>query len=482
MKPSTHTLLMLALLAALASSCTQGVPRPTEAERRAVEPIKVVWAASPGWPEVSLYPESTSQFVLDAMLQGVLAGLPSAGGSDDPAAALVGLAIVAGVAAYQSVAPAPRLAQPNPELHAMLEADRLHGDLSAGVACAGHALLPERFKAPCRSMDAVAGGAAADNAATTERPTLAVGVKRAELRSDSGFGYYVRFRAHARLMESAVPMDATYERDLVYRSRQRPLDEWLKGNGALLAAEWRHARDVLAQRIVEEWFLVVTTPEDHEGGIVRNMREFMGKPEICGLTPADRLLNVNPKQPMASVLTSSRPAHPPTLDVVPGAREIELAWAAFPNTDVLPDRSLWAGVSNVTYEVRVWSVGNIDTPEPVVDIKGLREPAYRLTGITPDLVYRWSVRARYRQNGAMRVLPWTHAAVTDQRGVPGMYSARMERLGCVYERLENRLVFGFRIHEQRPPARSPECGSALWRRPCEPGENPDPGRSADHDG
>lgn len=122
-----------------------------------------------------------------------------------------------------------------------------------------------------------------------------------------------------------------------------------------------------------------------------------------------------------------RPLFPPqkfSLDrnklstVVLGNRQPTFRWEPFPGAheayglspeeifvDVEPER-----VSDVTYELRVWkTVGEGESVGPVVYEKaGLRTTSHKIERpLDRATVYFWSVRARFRVDGVVRVSEWS---------------------------------------------------------------------------
>ena len=85
-----------------------------------------------------------------------------------------------------------------------------------------------------------------------------------------------------------------------------------------------------------------------------------------------------------------------------------------------------ARLSNVTYEVKIWRVEQLEPIEVVYDRKGLRQPRHRVeVSLEAGQRYYWSVRARFELDGKTRVSEWSLAFVP--RSSSGFNARRLER-------------------------------------------------------
>ena len=71
-----------------------------------------------------------------------------------------------------------------------------------------------------------------------------------------------------------------------------------------------------------------------------------------------------------------------------------------------------AAVSDVRYDLRIWTVHVRAPGEVAYEIDGLSEPYHAITrDLKPDTEYYWSVRARFNLNGQPRVSEWSLSQV-----------------------------------------------------------------------
>jgi len=67
-----------------------------------------------------------------------------------------------------------------------------------------------------------------------------------------------------------------------------------------------------------------------------------------------------------------------------------------------------ASVSDVRYELRIWTVIDESAGQIAYEIEGLTEPFHKIERpLKPDTKYYWSVRARFSVNGQPRYSEWS---------------------------------------------------------------------------
>ena len=91
----------------------------------------------------------------------------------------------------------------------------------------------------------------------------------------------------------------------------------------------------------------------------------------------------------------------------PSTSRPELRWESLPLNAFAPRFTL----SEVCYDLRVF-----DGPAAVYSRDGLTEPRHRVEMLlTPGKTYTWTVRARFRVDGARRRTEWTQRESSERR-------------------------------------------------------------------
>ena len=134
----------------------------------------------------------------------------------------------------------------------------------------------------------------------------------------------------------------------------------------------------------------------------------------CGAAPVSGFAPVYPK-----LTFSPGPPSAPmdTLDWTKvDSLQPTLRWEPFPGTHqaflgaeikpfIVMDHD---SVSDVTYELRIWTIENRVPADLVYERQWLTEPFHQLEQpLKPDTKYYWSVRARFTVNGQPRVTEWS---------------------------------------------------------------------------
>ena len=103
-----------------------------------------------------------------------------------------------------------------------------------------------------------------------------------------------------------------------------------------------------------------------------------------------------------------------------GSLQPLLRWETFPrSSDLRNDKQgVIATARDVTYELRIWRVGDNVAMKIVYERKGLPAPRHRVeVRLEPDAEHFWSVRARFRAGEETRVIPWSFSKVPR---IPGL--------------------------------------------------------------
>ena len=264
-----------------------------------------------------------------------------------------------------------------------------------------------------------------------------VKVTEAGFRGGSGSQPSVSFYLNTRIRLLATDNGSEiYTRDFQYLSRQLPFAEWFTNGSRELLSGFGQAFDSLADRIVDELFIVTNFP--FESGLWA----FPGTPEFgcCWFYP------VYPEVKYTSLGHSIRSG-------TPGIRirytEVDslqplFKWEAFPRPrDLKPSNaSILNNVSDVTYDLKIWEATN-DFPDRLVyDISGLNRPEHRPTiSLNSRTKYFWTFRARYKFSGQSQVTRWAFSNIPSN--VPSDYPQRRPGGICDLDAIPSTNYFRF---------------------------------------
>ncbi len=214
--------------------------------------------------------------------------------------------------------------------------------------------------------------------------------------------------ASVRMIDTATGGNL-YTRDFRYLSEERAFDEWLENDAKQLAIGFEDARKDLADRILDELFLVTEFPFD-SGLWAFPWQAHFG---TCWLKPIypeyktgsfrSSLLKSADEMRKDMILYSEVDSLQPTL-----------RWEPFPRPrDHKPkNESLISQIKDVTYDLKIWQATN-DYPERLVcDATALPEPQFQLPyPLKHGTKYFWTFRARYTLNGQPQVSRWAFSLV-----------------------------------------------------------------------
>ncbi len=243
--------------------------------------------------------------------------------------------------------------------------------------------------------------------------------------------------AEAQLIDTATGKPAAL-RGLVYVGPRRAHQLWTQEDAALTRTEVERAYRTLAERIVE--------------GLVLQVDE--GMKQSRWPSAADPLANtcdLAPRSPQPTrdggYAVPMRPEESSVESVTP-----MLAWEMAPVVDRTPPDSVnWrpgetptptevvreapppgAKGSDLTYDLRIWSVVDGAPDALVYERQRLSQPQHRVeTALEPGSTYFWSVRMRYVVDGRERATRWSAA---DQ---PPFFLPPPLRAALFYSRMEN---------------------------------------------
>jgi len=246
----------------------------------------------------------------------------------------------------------------------------------------------------------------------------------AGFRGGSGGQPKVSFYMNARIRLVATPNGAEiYTRDFQYLGRERPFVEWFSDGSRELLSGFKQAMVTLADRIVDELFLVTEFPFDS------GLWALPGQPEFgsCWLRP------IYPELNYSSLWDALRTNTPGTQIRYTNVDSLQplLQWESFPRSrDRKPENMpLLNQISDVSYDVKIWEASS-DYPERLVhDIRGLDAPQLRFDlPLKPSAKYFWTFRARYKLAGEVQLTRWAFSNIPSN--APADYPQRPAGGAC----------------------------------------------------
>lgn len=214
-----------------------------------------------------------------------------------------------------------------------------------------------------------------------------------------------------------------YTRDFQFLSRERPFKEWFSDNSRDLISGFQQAMGVLAERIVDELFIVTNFPFDS------GLWAFPGQPEFgtCWFQP------LYPEIKYSSLWDSMRKNEPGIKILYTPVNSLRpvLKWESFPRPrDQIPaNASILDQIGRVTYDLKIWEAPN-DYPERLVfDMTGLADTRYQpAVDLKPKTQYFWSFRARYTLANQPQVTRWAFSNIPSN--TPDDYPRRQAGGSC----------------------------------------------------
>jgi len=243
--------------------------------------------------------------------------------------------------------------------------------------------------------------------------------------------------AEAQLVDTATGQPVAL-RGLVYVSPRHAHQRWTQEGAVLTRTEIERAHQTLAERIVEGMVLQVDDVTQRSGWLTR------ADPlaDMCDLAPR----SPQPKRD-GGYAALVRPEEFSVESVTP-----TLAWELAPVVDRTPPDSVnWrpgetpaptevvrkalppgTRESDITYDLRIWSVVDGAPGELVYERERLSQPQHRVeTALEPDSTYFWSVRMRYIVDGRERARRWSAASV------PPFFFPPSLRAALFYSRMDD---------------------------------------------
>jgi hypothetical protein len=245
-----------------------------------------------------------------------------------------------------------------------------------------------------------------------------VQITEAGFRGGSSSQPRVRFYLNARIrLLTTDNVTEIYTRDFQYLSREHPFAEWFSDGSRELLSGFEQAMVTLADRIVDELFIVTDFP------FSTGLWAFPGQPEFgsCWFRP------IYPELKYTSLRYSIRHNSRGIEIRYPEVDSLQplFRWEAFPRPrDIKPDNAtVLSQIADVSYDLKVWEATG-DYPERLVyDISGLHAPQHRLSfPLKQKTKHFWTIRARYKLAGQSQVTRWAFSSIPSN--VPSDYPQR----------------------------------------------------------
>ena len=260
----------------------------------------------------------------------------------------------------------------------------------------------------------------------------------AGFRGGSGSRPVVSFylNARTRLLEIQTG-NLIFARDFQFMSHSLPIADWFSNRSQALATSFVQALQGLAERIIDELFLVTRFPFDSGYWTLPGQPEFGAcwfRPLYPELKYTSLLYSIRTGQPGVHILYTDVDSLQPTLK-----------WEAFPRPrDQKPDNhTVLEKISNVSYDLKIWEAPNGYPERLIIDVSGLSEPQYQpVIELKPKTRYFWTFRTRYHLAGQAQVSRWAFSNIPSN--VPGEYPARPAGGNCDIDGIPNTNYFRFK--------------------------------------
>ena len=434
----THrrTIAALTAVAVLVSACTTMPSPPTPEVRAKLGQVAVVALPQPPEGEFHTFAKGRAVGTAKGALGGGLYGLAyaagtGAGGGPYASAAMAIAALVftvvgAGMGAivgHETAVPAKTAQEIQSRIEAVLGSMRL----SDGVAEALRARAIERPDVATRGFRQTAYAssytALADQGVDT---VLEISIPVAGFRGGEGKAPSIAFYMTARVRAlRAGDNHEHYARDFLYSSPERSFGDWFADGAAPFAREFESATRALAERILDELFLVTAFP------FPSGMWAPPGDPAFstCWFRP------IYPERQLRPLYDFMR--HPQVLDpqrdmllypVVDSLRPT-LEWEPLPRPrDRRPEnQDVIAGLKDVQYDLKIWEANDGHPGRLVYDRPGLTESRHRLTyPLGPATRYFWTFRARYQLDGEPQATRWAFSLAPVNPPMPATGSCNLD--------------------------------------------------------
>jgi len=251
-----------------------------------------------------------------------------------------------------------------------------------------------------------------------------VQIKEAGFRGGSGSQPNVRFYLNVSIrLVSAGNGTELYTRDFQFLSHELLFVEWFFEGSKQLISVFKQAVENLADRILDELFLITSFPFDSGLWALPSQPEFgtcWFRPIYPELHYSSLWYSISHNSPGIHVLFTEVDSLQPTLKWEPFPR---------PRDRKKGNEALLNKISDVSYDLKIWEVKNDFPARLVYDKTGLLEAAHRLSvPLRSGTKYSWTFRARYKLAGRSQVTRWAFSNIPSN--VPSDYPVRRSGGNC----------------------------------------------------
>jgi len=203
-----------------------------------------------------------------------------------------------------------------------------------------------------------------------------------EVGKDWSIGFFMTVRT--RLIRT-IDGTEVYCRKFEYKSGNQNFVSWAEFDAQKSREEFACCYKSLAERIVEEVFLLTDLPLGPRREGTHGLQPKYPELRYNFWSTSLEFVEVDSVQP-------------------------ELQWEAFPRAEnrEADDTGVLSRISDVSYDLKIWKADENDLPgELVYTRRGLPGPSHRIeTSLPPSTKYFWSIRLRSKMDSHFRVSHW----------------------------------------------------------------------------
>lgn len=402
-RPDALTYALILAIALMASACAQLPPSPTTEDLGNIGTIAVIVSTEIPASNIEAFATSHRQGLARGTVAGAGAGLFMAGGIATagplgmvlaPYVAAIGIPLAAGMGAIAGDLGATEETTAA-ELEALLA--RAFEQIEVQRTIAAHVITAGQVISGHPGFDLVMTPIVRPETSLESRglvnqgfdATLEAKVTEIGFHSDGGKDPHIAF-----YMIAVASLSRTgdgrllHTREVTYLGSPRHAKTWLANDFEPLRQEFDFAYTSMAEAIIDRIFLGTMLERDagyHACGLAWEYPERKYRPTLSGDTAKwNEFADVGSLQP-------------------------ELRWETFPRHKDQRLGNFIAGVSHVTYDLRLWESTSELPPKLLHEISDHPTNHYRFdAALAPATRYFWSVRARFLQDGIPRATSWSY--------------------------------------------------------------------------